>query len=89
MALPVKMTSAFKVLEYWTIGVLEKAKTLISICISSYYYSITPPLHCSSRLPLEGKTIEAPSGVGSKPLRTRIFDLGLARLWHEGLGPVK
>ena len=45
MALPVRMTSAFKVLEYWTIGVLEKAKTLISILyqfVLLLHYSTTP-----------------------------------------------
>jgi hypothetical protein len=30
MALPVKMARCFGVLEYWSIGVLEKAKTGIS-----------------------------------------------------------
>jgi hypothetical protein len=31
MALPVKIASVFGVLEYWKIGVLEKAKARISI----------------------------------------------------------
>ncbi len=42
MALPVKIVSCFGVLEYWSIGVLEKAKTRISTQISPYHYSITP-----------------------------------------------
>jgi len=32
----------------------------------SFHYSITPPLHHSSRLPQGGKTIEAPSGGSPK-----------------------
>ena len=44
MALPGKMPSGFGVLEYWSIGVLEKAKALNSISISPF---ITPLLHHS------------------------------------------
>jgi len=66
MALPVKMTYSFGVLEYWSIGVLEKAKTRISTGISHYHYSITPPLHYSSVIPHKGKTLEPTAGVGTK-----------------------
>jgi hypothetical protein len=66
MALPVKIASGFGVLEYWSIGVLEKAKAQISTCIGLL---ITPLLHhsitpgdCRKR----GKTIQAPSGGGPK-----------------------
>jgi hypothetical protein len=58
MALPVKMTYSFGVLEYWSIGVLEKAKTRISTGISHYHYS--------SVIPHKGKTLEPTAGVGTK-----------------------
>jgi len=68
MALPVKIVSCFGVPEYWSIGVLEKAKTQISaLIISLYHYSITPTLHYSSRLTHRGKNLKAPSGGSSKP----------------------
>ena len=66
MALPVQVRT---LLEYWSIGVLEcwqkQKPEFILHC--SFHYSITPPLHHSSRLPLGGKTMEAPSGGRSKP----------------------
>jgi hypothetical protein len=67
MALPVKIASGFGVLEYWIIGVLEKSESPSFNLNESFHYSITPPLHHSSRLPQGGKTIEAPSGFSPKP----------------------
>ena len=56
-------------MEYWSTGVLEcwqKQKPEFSLnCF--FHYSITPPLHYSSRLPQGGKIIEAPSGGSPKP----------------------
>jgi thiol-disulfide isomerase/thioredoxin len=46
--------------------VLEKAKTRNSTGIRPYHYSITPPLHYSSRLSHKEKTLKAPSGGNSK-----------------------
>jgi hypothetical protein len=66
MALPVQVRT---VLEYWSIGVLEcwqKRKPECSLNWS-FHYSITPPLHHSSRLPQGGKSMEAPSGGSAKP----------------------
>jgi hypothetical protein len=54
-------------LEYWSIGVLEKAKTQSFNFETFLHDSITPPLHYSTRLAYEGKTPEAPSGGSSKP----------------------
>jgi hypothetical protein len=66
MALSVQVRT---VLEYWSIGVLEcwqKPKPEFSLhCF--FHYSITLPLHHSSRLPLGGKTMEVPSGGSAKP----------------------
>jgi len=61
MAEPVKMTRAFGVLEYWSIGMLEGGKPLNSNWIGPF---ITPPLHYSSILLHEKKTIEILSGGG-------------------------
>jgi hypothetical protein len=58
IALPVKIASCFGVLEYWIIGVLQKAGRTISTSDSPF---ITPSLHYSSRLSHEGKTSEVPS----------------------------
>ena len=46
MALPVKIENCFGVLENWSIGVLAKAKTLISteLVFSLLHYSTTPSL---------------------------------------------
>jgi len=35
-------------MEYWSVGVLKKAKARISISISPLHYSITPLLHYST-----------------------------------------
>jgi hypothetical protein len=48
------------VLEYWSVG---KSKSPNFNLNWFFHYSITPPLHHSSRLPKGGKTIEAPSGA--------------------------
>jgi hypothetical protein len=49
MALPVVMFSAFGVLEFWSIGELEKAKTQKRFNLKKFLHdSITPPLHYSS-----------------------------------------
>ena len=66
MALPVQMASYFGVLEYWSIGVLAKRKPTFNLNWS-FHYSITPPLHHSSRLPQGGKSMGAPSGGSAKP----------------------
>jgi len=68
MVLPVKIARGHGVLEFWSIGVLEKAKPEVISLNKSLHCSITPPLHYSSRLPHEGRTIQAPCGGGSKPL---------------------
>jgi hypothetical protein len=39
---PIKKVSCFGVLEFWSIGVLEKAKARISDRTNAYHYSITP-----------------------------------------------
>ena len=66
------------VLEYWSIGVLRKAITLISTWRSPYRYSITPPLHYSSRIMQMGKTYESPTGADqSRILWARILYYGL------------
>jgi len=72
MALQVKIASCFGVPEYWSIGVLGKAKALISIRIGPFItpllnHSITPADYRKG-----GKTVEAPSGGSSKrgPLGT-------------------
>jgi hypothetical protein len=46
MALPVKMKRGFGVLEYWSIGVLEKDKTEIQfeLVLSLFHYSTAPLL---------------------------------------------
>jgi hypothetical protein len=66
MALPVHVATCFGVLEYWRIGVLAKRKLTFTLNWS-FYYSITPPLHHSSRLPQVGKSMGAPSGGSAKP----------------------
>ena len=66
MVLPVQVRA---VLEYWSIGVLEcwqKRKAEFSLHCS-FHYSITPPLHHSSRLPQGGKSMGGPSGGSAKP----------------------
>ena len=66
MALPVQVRA---LLEYWSIGVLEcwkKGKPEFNLN-RSFHYSITPPLHHSSRLEQGGKSMEAPSGGSRKP----------------------
>ena len=50
-------TVGLGVLEFWSIGVLEKAKTEDAI-LNNFF--ITPPLHYSSRLAWEVETPEAP-----------------------------
>jgi hypothetical protein len=45
---------------FWSTGVLVKAKAGNFNSDWSFHYFITPPLHHSSRLPQEGKTIEVP-----------------------------
>jgi hypothetical protein len=67
MALPVKMTKGVGVLEFWSAG-----KSLIPK-LSLISFRITPSLHHSNKLPHEVKTIEAPSGGSTEPLRTRIL----------------
>jgi hypothetical protein len=64
MALPVKIASCLGVLEYWSVGKSESPNFNLN---ESFHYSITPPLHHSSRLPQGGKTIETPSGGSPKP----------------------
>jgi hypothetical protein len=46
MALPVKIASGFGVLEYWSIGVLEKRKPEFQLerVLSLLHYSTTPSL---------------------------------------------
>ena len=45
---------------FWSIGVLAKANARNFNVDCFFHYSITPPLHHSSRLPQEGKTNEVP-----------------------------
>ena len=66
MTLLVLVATCFGVLEYWTIGVLAKRKPTFNLNFS-FHYSITPPLHHSSRLPQIGKSMGAPSGGSAKP----------------------
>jgi hypothetical protein len=49
------------VLQYWSVGKSESPNFNLN---ESFHYSITPPLHHSSRLPQGGKTIEASPGNG-------------------------
>ena len=54
--------------RFWSTGVLEcweKPEPQDSI-LKFLHYSITPPLHYSSRLPCTGKTVRAHYGGGSK-----------------------
>jgi hypothetical protein len=66
MALPVQVPT---VLKYWSIGVLECWKKRKPEFSSNWFfhYSITPPLHHSSRLEQVGKSVEARSGGSAKP----------------------
>ena len=52
MTFPVKIASCFGVLEYWSVGKSESPNFNLN---ESFHYSITPPLHHSSRLPQVGK----------------------------------
>jgi hypothetical protein len=77
MALPAQVASFLGVLEYWSIGVLEKPKTgaYLGCVVPLLHYSTTPSLR---RFRHEGKMPRAPSGVGSKPgtsLSSCIYDL--------------
>ena len=63
MVLPIQVRA---VLEYWSIGVLAKTKAHNKLNWS-FHYSITPPLHHSSRLPQGGKSMGGPSGGSAKP----------------------
>jgi hypothetical protein len=51
-ALLVEIARCFGVLEYWSVG---KSKSPNFNLNESFHYSITPPLHHSSRLPIKGK----------------------------------
>ena len=51
-------------LEYWSVGKSEIPNFNLNW---SFHYSITPPLHHSSRLPQGGKSMEAPSRGSAKP----------------------
>ena len=58
MALAPKIVCYFGVLEYWSIGVLEKAKALDSTWISPFitpllHHSINPAYSCMSGKPLK------------------------------------
>jgi len=75
MVLAVEIGSCFGALEYWSIGVLAKAKARIQLKL------VLSLLHYSSRLPDEGRTIQARSVGGSKRLRARIFTI-------ENLAPI-
>ena len=52
------------VLEYWSVGKNESPNFNLNW---SFRYSITPPLHHSSRPPQGGKTVEAASWDSPKP----------------------
>ena len=59
------------VLEYWSVGKSEGQNFNLNWF---FHYSITPPLHHSSRLPQGGKTIKAPRGAAqSRVLWVRIL----------------
>jgi hypothetical protein len=55
------MTSGFGVLEYWSFGVLEKAKPRIQ------FQLVLSLLHYSTMLSQENKTIDTYSWGGSRP----------------------
>ena len=74
------MACCFGVREYWSVGVLEKARARISTWISPYHHSITPPLHYSNRLTHQGKTLKTPSGGSSKPGPSGLDSLLLTQL---------
>ena len=73
----VKMASVFGVLEYWSIE-----KSWSSNFNLNNHYSITPPLHYSSRLPRVVKMIEASSWVGAH--RSCYSFLRLDIHYHDG-----
>jgi hypothetical protein len=73
MALAVKMATFYRVLEYWSVGVLAKAKTSIFKLNFSFQSSITPLLHHSSKLTQEGKDHSNPSEVNLKPDLSNLY----------------
>ena len=71
-------------MEYWSVGVLEcwqKSKSEFNLNWS-LHYSITPPLHHSSRLPQGGKSVEA----SSASVKSQIFWSGsfVTLAWNFG-----